>query len=50
MDISRKNRAKKLLLEAADQTANAINLTRQGKNGEALKAWRNLFGPKFPLS
>lgn len=50
MDISRKDRAKKLLLEAADQATNAIYLTRQGKNGEALKAWRNLFGPKFPLS
>ncbi len=50
MDMPRKNRAKKLLLEAADQATNAIHLTRQGKNGEALKAWRKLFGPKFPLS
>lgn len=50
MDIARKNRAKRMLLEAADQATDAIHLTRQGKNGEALKAWRNLFGPKFPLS
>jgi hypothetical protein len=28
----------------------AIDLVRQGKNGEALQAWRSLFGPKFPLS
>ena len=30
--------------------AAAINHARQGRNGEALKAWRALFGPKFPLS
>lgn len=35
---------------AAALEANAINLARQGRNGDALKAWRDLFGPKFPLS
>lgn len=28
----------------------AIDLARQGRNGDALQAWRSLFGPKFPLS
>ncbi|MGB6053967.1 MAG: CBASS oligonucleotide cyclase [Burkholderiaceae bacterium] len=50
MDDARKNRGQKLLQEAAREATLAINLTRQGKNGEALRAWRNLFGPMFPLS
>lgn len=28
----------------------AIDHVRRGRNGEALRVWRNLFGPKFPLS
>lgn len=50
MDISRKQRAKELLLVAGREVSLAINHVRQGRNGEALKAWRALFGPKFPLS
>lgn len=50
MDATRKDRAQQLLKEAAREATLAINLTRQGKNGEALKAWRTLFGPMFPLS
>lgn len=50
MDDSRKNRARDLLMAASRDASNAINLTRQGRNGDALKAWRALFGPKFPLS
>lgn len=50
MDANRKNRAERLLNEAAREATLAINLTRQGKNGEALRAWKNLFGPMFPLS
>ncbi len=50
MDSARKVRAQKLLLEASRDATAAINLARQGRNGEALKAWRALFGPKFPLS
>jgi hypothetical protein len=38
------------LLAAAKEADNAIDLARKGRNGEALQAWRNLFGPKFPLS
>jgi hypothetical protein len=50
MDAARKQRAKDLLLAASRDARGAINLARQGRNGDALKAWRNLFGPKFPLS
>jgi hypothetical protein len=50
MDQARKQRARDLLLAAGREADNAINLARQGKNGDALKAWRSLFGPRFPLS
>lgn len=50
MDQARKQRARDLLLAASRDAGNAINLARQGRNGDALKAWRDLFGPKFPLS
>ncbi len=50
MDAARKERAKQLLSAAAREATLAIDLARKGKNGEALAAWRNLFGPKFPLS
>ncbi len=50
MDTARKQRARTLLLAAAKEADHAIDLARKGRNGEALQAWRNLFGPKFPLS
>jgi hypothetical protein len=50
MDATRKARARELLQAASREATLAINLARQGQNGEALKAWRALFGPKFPLS
>lgn len=50
MDKARKQRARDLLLAASRDASIAINLARQGRNGDALKAWRALFGPKFPLS
>lgn len=50
MDQARKQRARDFLVAASKQADNAIHLARTGKNGEALKAWRDLFGPKFPLS
>lgn len=50
MDEQRKVRAKELLQTASDEAANAIQLTKRGLNGDALKVWRQLFGPKFPLS
>ena len=50
MDAQRKERAKELLQTASREASNSINLARKGQSGEALKAWRQLFGPKFPLS
>lgn len=50
MDHAGKQRAKDLLMAASREISLAINLTRQGRNGDALKAWRAFFDPKFPLS
>ncbi len=50
MDAARRARAHRLLKDAARQATVAIDHARRGRNGEALKAWRQLFGPKFPLS
>jgi|SRR5271157_1132721 len=51
MDKSARDAAKVKLLAGSDAAARAIQLERQGKNGEALKVWRNeVFGPLFPLS
>lgn len=50
MDGARRLRAEQLLAAAGREATLAIDLARQGRNGEALKAWRALFGPKFPLS
>lgn len=50
MDAARKTRAQGLLRTAARGATVAIDHVRQGRSGEALKAWRALFGPKFPLS
>jgi hypothetical protein len=50
MDAARKQRAQDLLRQASRDAGIAIDLVRQGRNGDALKAWRSLFGPKFPLS
>lgn len=50
MDAARKARARELLLVAEKDAAAAISLVRQSRNVDALKAWRALFGSKFPLS
>lgn len=50
MDAARKQRARDLLTAASRDATIAIDHARRGRNGEALKAWRTLFGPKFPLS
>jgi len=50
MDDTRKQRARELLMAASRDATVAINHAGCGRNGEALKAWRALFGPKFPLS
>ena len=50
MDATRKRRARQLLAEGSSQATTAIDHVRRGRNGEALRLWRTLFGPKFPLS
>ncbi len=51
MDHAARNAAKLKLMAGSDSAARAIQLERQGNNGEALKLWRNeIFGPLFPLS
>lgn len=50
MDQSRKQRAHDLLVAASREATIAIDHARRGRNGDALKAWRALFGSKFPLS
>jgi hypothetical protein len=50
MTTEEKNAAQSALEVAEGMATQAILLARQGKNGEALRAWRNLFGPQFPLS
>lgn len=50
MDAFRKARAQVLLHAAEREATLAIDLVRQRRNGDALAAWRKLFGPRFPLS
>lgn len=50
MDHQRKLRAQQLLRTAERQASTAIHQVRQGQTGQALRTWRALFGPKFPLS
>lgn len=50
MTSAMRESAKASLQTASRSAAKAKHLTRSGQNGEALKVWRALFGPKFPLS
>lgn len=50
MDTLRRANAERVLRGAEREAAHAIELTRQGRQGDALQAWRRLFGPMFPLS
>jgi len=50
MDATEKTVAQKALREAGYTIRQAINLERNGNQGEALRTYRNLFGSKFPLS
>lgn len=50
MTTEQKARAQRLLAAAAREADIAIHHPRQGQNGDALRVWRALFGPKFPLS
>ncbi|MCA2970050.1 MAG: nucleotidyltransferase [Acidobacteriaceae bacterium] len=50
MDAKRVPKARQALRHASAQIDQAIHLVRQGRNGDALVACRELFGPMFPLS
>jgi hypothetical protein len=50
MDAIRRAAAERALNAAERAAAHAINLERQGRQGDALNAWRTLMGPMFPLS
>jgi len=50
MDSMQRSVAKKALDAAHYAIRDAINLGRAGKNGDALQAYRKLFGQNFPLS
>jgi predicted nucleotidyltransferase len=50
MNESQKRTAKELLQRGEKSAAAAIQLEVQGKQGDALRAWRDIFGPLFPLS
>lgn len=50
MDATRCAAAERALRGAEREAAHAIDLSRQGRQGDALRAWRALFGPMFPLS
>jgi hypothetical protein len=50
MTTDEKTVAKAALKEASSAVREAINLSRRGQNGEALQAYRRLFGSLFPLS
>lgn len=49
-DPAKMARAQAALREAEAACTTAINLERTGHTGDALAAWRALFGPLFPLS
>ena len=50
MDAARIAAARKSLVAAEHQAAQAIRFEQVGNQGEALQTWRSLFGPLFPLS
>jgi hypothetical protein len=50
MDVAQTEIAKTALQRAERTAAHAINAASKGNQGEALRTWRELFGPLFPLS
>ena len=50
MDAAQRAAAKDALTRAQYMIREAIELTRAGRNGEALRKYRELFGERFPLS
>lgn len=50
MTSAEKDNAQRELEAASNAVRDAINMSRSSQNGDALKAYRNLFGSLFPLS
>jgi hypothetical protein len=50
MDAMAREAAKQALTEAHHMVREAIQLSRAGSNGDALRKYRELFGERFPLS
>jgi Second Messenger Oligonucleotide or Dinucleotide Synthetase domain len=50
MNASARAAAKEALTEAHHMVREAIQLSRGGRNGDALRKYRDLFGDRFPLS
>jgi len=50
MDTTRVREAIAAFRRAEEMASRAIRLARDGNEGEALREWRKLFGPLFPLS
>ena len=50
MDATARATAKTALTEAHHMMREAIQLSRTGRNGDALRKYRDLFGERFPLS
>lgn len=50
MDAAKRLTAQRALHAAERDAAHAIDLVRRGRHGDALRAWRALFGPMFPLT
>lgn len=50
MNANDRANAKRILTEAHHAVREAIELSRTGRNGEALRKYRDLFGELFPLS
>lgn len=50
MTTAQNDAACRALHNAEETATRAQRLARQGKSEEALRAWRDLFGPQFPLS
>jgi len=50
MDAAKIASAQREFSRAEEQLSRAMRFEREGRNGEALREWRGLFGPLFPLS
>jgi hypothetical protein len=50
MTDQEKRAAQQALRQAADKSLKAIQVERDGRSGDALRIWQEIFGPQFTLS